>query len=140
MPGVVKILLAKDIPGKNSFQPDGEYVEKLFCDDMVDYAGQSLGLVVAESFQQALAAAKAVKVTYKEAKKPILTIADAIANNSFYQPMPKDFVFGNAEQAIATSKNKDKNDFAMGAQYHYHMEQHNATCERNENNYMLVFF
>ncbi len=134
MPGVVKILFAKDIPGPNSFVPPSVYPEKLFCDDYIDYAGQALGLVVAETFQQALTAASKVKVTYKEIKPPVLTIQDAIKNNSFFPDPPNhDFVVGNAEQAINASPFKISNDFSMGSQYHYHMEHHVATCEPYEN-------
>jgi xanthine dehydrogenase/oxidase len=136
MPGVVKILFAKDIPGPNSFVPPNIYPEKLFCDDFIDYAGQAIGLVVAETFQEALAAVKKVKVTYKEIKPPILTISDAIKNNSYFPDPPNsDFVYGNAEQAISSSQNKIQNDFSMGTQYHYHMEHHVATCEPYENYY-----
>jgi xanthine dehydrogenase molybdopterin-binding subunit B len=134
MPGVVKILLAKDIPGQNSCMPKQFYPEKLFCDDNIDYAGQSIGLVVAETFQQAVSAARNVKVAYKEIKPPILTIADGIKNNSFFPP-DNNFVFGNAEQAILASENKIENDFSMGSQYHFHMENHVATCEPYENYY-----
>jgi xanthine dehydrogenase molybdopterin-binding subunit B len=132
MPGVVKILLAKDIPGPNTCMPSQFYPEKLFCDDYVEYAGQSIGLVVAETFQQALSASKNVIITYKEKKTPILTIADAIKNNSFYDSRPREFVFGNAEQAISASQNNIENDFSMGSQYHFHMENHVASCEPYE--------
>jgi len=136
MHGVVKILLAKDIPGPNTCMPSQFYPEKLFCDDYVEYAGQSIGLVVAETFEQALSAAKNVKITYKEKKTPILSIADAIKNNSFYDnPPSRDFVFGNAEQAISASQNKIENDFSMGSQYHFHMENHVASCEPYENSF-----
>ena len=74
MPGVVKIIFAKDIPGNNSFVAPPAFPEKVFADDYIDYAGQSVGLVVAESFQEAAAAARAVKITYKEIKKPILNV------------------------------------------------------------------
>ena len=43
MPGVIKILFASNIPGHNSFMPPPAYQEKVFCDDFVDYAGQSIG-------------------------------------------------------------------------------------------------
>ena len=89
MPGVVKILFAKDIMGKNSFIPTPMEPEKLFADDFIDYAGQAIGLVVAQTFEQARKAAKAVKIEYVEQKKPILTIADAIKASSFFpNPMP----------------------------------------------------
>ena len=94
MPGVVKILFAKDIMGRNSFMPEPFGPEKLFADDHIDYAGQAIGLVVARTFEQARKAAKAVKIEYVEKEKPILTIADAIQASSFYpNPFPVIFEF-----------------------------------------------
>ena len=89
MPGVVRILFAKDIMGKNSFMATPR-IEKLFADDDIDYAGQAVGLVVAQTFEQARKAAKAVEIEYVEKKKPILTIADAIqAGSSYPNPFPQ---------------------------------------------------
>ncbi|MFC2025846.1 molybdopterin-dependent oxidoreductase, partial [Chloroflexota bacterium] len=63
MPGVVTVLTAKDIPGKNLFgllKPD----QPIFCDQVVRMVGDTIALVVAESFEQAEAAVPAVEVTY----------------------------------------------------------------------------
>ena len=44
MPGVVRIIFAKDIPGVNSFVPSTAVSpEVLFCNDFVDYNGQAIG-------------------------------------------------------------------------------------------------
>lgn len=42
------------------------------------YAGQSLGLIVANTRDQAINAAKLVKVSYKNLQKPVLTIKEAL--------------------------------------------------------------
>jgi xanthine dehydrogenase molybdopterin-binding subunit B len=81
MPGVYRIILAGDIPGVNTFTAPPLSDEVLFCNDQVDYAGQPIGLVLADSLEQAKEAAKAVKVTYKEKKTPILNVFDAIKGN-----------------------------------------------------------
>ena len=63
MPGVVAVLTAKDIPGRNLYgllTPD----QPVFCDTLVRMVGDCLALVVAESFAQADAALQAVQVTY----------------------------------------------------------------------------
>jgi xanthine dehydrogenase/oxidase len=135
MPGVVKILFARDIMGKNSFVAPPLQPEKLFADDSVDYAGQAIGLVVAKSFEQAREAAKAVKVTYKEVKKPILTIADAIKANSLYPKPAPDFVYGNAEQAIANADHVVDGDCFLDTQFHFYMEQQNAVAEPTDDGF-----
>ena len=132
MPGVVKILLAKDIPGLNSFTPPPMQPEKLLCDDQVDYAGQAIGVVIAETFEQAVNAAKSVKITYKEAKKPILTIDDAIEQSSFFPNPPGDFLFGDADKAIASADHVVEGDIRLGGQFHFHMEGHVAIASLND--------
>ncbi len=134
MPGVTRIFFAEDIMGKNSFVPTPLQPEKLFADDYIDYAGQAIGLVVAETYEQAREAAKVVKVTYKEKTKPILSIADAIKAGSMYPKQP-DFVYGNAEEAIANAPKVVEGDCFLDTQFHFYMEQQNAVAEPTEDGF-----
>lgn len=61
MPGVVRVLTAKDVPGRNRY---GLLVrdQPIFCDEVVRYVGDALALVVAETQEQARAAVKAIEV------------------------------------------------------------------------------
>lgn len=76
VPGVVKILLAKDIPGVNNIMFTPMLSEPLFAEEEVLYAGQPVGLVVANTHEQAKFAASLVEINYKDVKKPILTIKE----------------------------------------------------------------
>ena len=105
--------------------------EKLFADDHVDYVGQPIGLVVASTVEQASSAVKMINIKYKEIKKPILTIQDAIQANSFF-PSPADFIYGNAEEAIANAPNKINGNLSLGAQFHFHLENHVAIASPTE--------
>ncbi len=78
-------------------------------------------MVVAETFEQAYNASKAVKITYKEMKPQILNIEDAIKQNSFFPNPPSDFVYGNAEQAIANSPHVIEGDLNLGTQFHFYV-------------------
>lgn len=63
-PGVVRVFTAKDVPGLNAHgrtKPD----QPVFCRDVVRYTGDIVALVVAESKDQARAAADLVKVDYE---------------------------------------------------------------------------
>ena len=65
------------------------------------YAGQSLGLIVAETQMQAIQAAKLVQVKYKDCQKPILTIKEALQHperikDQLFGP-PSMFDTGNSE-------------------------------------------
>lgn len=106
MPGVRRVLLAKDIPGENNIMPKPFVTEPLFTDDLVEYAGQPVGLVIADTYQQAKEASKKVQINYSQINKPILTIKQAIEANSFHPSPMKDFVKGDVDEAIKSAKHK----------------------------------
>lgn len=88
MKGVIAFYTAKDVPGKNLCiaAVSQEFMlpedEVLFVEKDVIYAGQPVGVIVAETHNLANEAAKLVEVKYSEAlkKKPIITIEDVIAS------------------------------------------------------------
>lgn len=85
--GVVAFFSAKDVPGKNAFVSGSNKLmminedEILFVEKDVLYAGQPVGVIVAETHNLANEAAKLVKIKYSEPlkRKPVLSIEDAIA-------------------------------------------------------------
>jgi CO/xanthine dehydrogenase Mo-binding subunit/aerobic-type carbon monoxide dehydrogenase small subunit (CoxS/CutS family) len=76
MPGIVKVLTSKDIPGENIY---GLVVldQQVFCDDVVRYVGDTLALVIGETEDQVQAAVEAVKIEI-EPLPVVSTIADAL--------------------------------------------------------------
>ena len=77
-----------------------------------------------------------VKITYNDIKKPILTIKDAIDASSFWpKPEWKDFVVGNAEDAVSKAPFVIEGEFFTAAQYHLYMEQQVAVATKNEEGY-----
>jgi xanthine dehydrogenase/oxidase len=141
MPGVVKVLLAKDIPGKNnvvfpSFLSASPEEEPLFAHSHVSYAGQAIGMVVAETHEQATEAAKHVDVKYANIRKPILTIKEAIEANSFHdQHHGKDFTAGDPSKAIDEAELKLDGEFFMDGQYHFYLESQVSIVNRCEDQY-----
>lgn len=87
MKGVIAFYSAKDVPGKNlciaaaSQQMMLSFDEVLFAEKDVAYAGQPVGVIVAETYNLANEAAKLVEVKYSEAlkRKPVITFEDTIA-------------------------------------------------------------
>ena len=65
---------ANDIPGKNKVQPypGPTYNEELLCSGTIGYAGQPIGVIVAESFSIAQNAADKVVVNYTKTGLPLL--------------------------------------------------------------------
>jgi xanthine dehydrogenase/oxidase len=87
MDGVHDFVTVKDLPGSNIWNPPA-MDEVLFAEDEVFTCGQVIGVVLAETKNQAQAAARAIKVEYEELPY-ILTIDEAIAADSFFKPRPK---------------------------------------------------
>ena len=141
MPGVIKILFAQDIPGINSFVPLTSEIspaltpEKLFCDDFIDYNGQAIGLVVAETYEQATNAAKSVEITYKNIQKPLLSVFDAINAGSYFPKPVKDFIFGDPDSAINNAPYAIENEVLLDTQYPFFMENHIAIVEPTDDGF-----
>jgi len=116
MPGILGVMTAKDIKGSNRltmFTTD----RPLLCEDRVRSIGDPVAIVVAETREQAVAAAEAVVVDY-ELLPALLTYQEAMAegairihsdspNLCYKQPLVK----GNAERALAESTNMVESRF-----------------------------
>ncbi|KAL6990258.1 CDP-4-dehydro-6-deoxyglucose reductase [Sarracenia purpurea var. burkii] len=75
MPGVVKFLSAKDIPGKNTFVEESKVEdEKLFAENEILYAGQVVGVIVAKTQILANKAADKIIVNVEQTGKPALNL------------------------------------------------------------------
>ena len=83
MKGVVAYFDHKDIPGVNNyvFVMMLKDVEELFCSGKVQYAGQPVGFIVADTAELARAAAAKVRITYKNHKQPVVDIKEAMKDN-----------------------------------------------------------
>jgi CO/xanthine dehydrogenase Mo-binding subunit/aerobic-type carbon monoxide dehydrogenase small subunit (CoxS/CutS family) len=74
VPGVVAVLIAKDVPGRNAYgllTPD----QPVLCDEVVRMVGDALALVVAETPQAARTAVDKISVDYEPL--PVLTTPQA---------------------------------------------------------------
>ena len=79
--GVHAVMTAKDIPGVNDIAPVFKD-EPILARDIVEYVGQPIALVVAESYDIAFHAAKKVIVEY-EVLEPVLSLAKALKKENF---------------------------------------------------------
>ena len=83
-PGVRSVVTVDDVPGQVDIGPvfPGDV---LFADDLVQYVGQPLFAVGADTFEQAKMAAKLAKVEYEELPA-VLTIQEALKQAHFVRP------------------------------------------------------
>ena len=117
--GVRVVVTADDIPGPNDIGPVF-HDEPVFATERVDYWGQALFAVAADTVEQARRAARAARIDYAP-EQPILTIAAALAAESFVLP-PHTMRKGDVEAALAAAPRRLTCEIAMGGQDHFYLE------------------
>ncbi|MEO6131273.1 MAG: molybdopterin cofactor-binding domain-containing protein [Saprospiraceae bacterium] len=121
--GVVRILLAKDIPGENQIGgiiPD----EPLLADHHVHFQGMPIALVIAESEEIAHEAAKKIKVVID----PLEIITDpriAFQKNELIIP-PKKFKLGDTDMAFSDCSHIFSGRADVNGQEHLYIETQGA--------------
>ncbi|MEX1036953.1 MAG: xanthine dehydrogenase molybdopterin binding subunit [Sneathiella sp.] len=134
-PGVVTVLTADDVPGVNDAAPiAGD--DPVFAEEIVEYAGQSLFAVAAESIEQARAAAMLAVIEYEELPA-LVTVEQAMAAGSFVLPS-REIRRGDATAAIKSAKHRLTRRFEIGGQDHFYLEGHVALALPGEDGDMLV--
>uniref|UniRef100_K1Q8Q7 Xanthine dehydrogenase n=1 Tax=Magallana gigas TaxID=29159 RepID=K1Q8Q7_MAGGI len=135
MPGVLKFIAAKDIPGVNNVAPAPAPAEEVLAVDKVEFFSQPIGIIVAENSTAANAAVSKVKVTYTDQQPPILTMEDAIQKKSIFPKVADELKVGDAEGAIAKSAVKVSGRIQCGNQYHMAMETQITICNPTEDGF-----
>uniref|UniRef100_A0A4W4HD86 xanthine dehydrogenase n=1 Tax=Electrophorus electricus TaxID=8005 RepID=A0A4W4HD86_ELEEL len=138
VPGVVTFVCAKDIPGSNKTGPV-VYDETVLADEKVTCVGHIVGAIVADTPAHAQRAAKAVRISYQELQAVIITIQDAIANESFYQPT-RTIERGDLTQGFQESDNILQGEIHIGGQEHFYLETNcTLAVPRGEDGEMELF-
>jgi xanthine dehydrogenase large subunit len=118
-PGVVAVLTAADVPGKNDVSPVmGD--DPMFATDAVAFRGQVVFAVVARTRDLARRAARLGKVEIA-VEKPLVSVDDALAADAH---ILSDYAFnkGDCAAALAASPRRVAGTFRMGGQEHFYLE------------------
>ena len=134
-PGVVAVMTAKDVPGVNDVGPAFPG-DPIFADGLVEYHGQSLFGVAATSMALAREAASKAVIEY-EILRPILTIDEALAAQSFVLPT-QIMQRGDAGSALANAPLRLSGRIDVGGQEHFYLEGQVAMAVPGEDGDMLV--
>ncbi|XP_006901194.1 PREDICTED: xanthine dehydrogenase/oxidase [Elephantulus edwardii] len=118
VPGFVCFLSADDVPGSNVTGLLND--ETVFATDKVTCIGHIIGAVVTDTPEHAQRAAQGVKITYEELPA-IITIEDAIKNNSFYGSELK-IEKGDLKKGFAEADNVVSGELYIGGQEHFYLE------------------
>ena len=119
MPGVLGVVLARDIPGDPvlaTFVHD----EPVFARDTVEHIGQVVGLVVADTVMEARRAARKVQLKI-DALPPVLSPREAHAKKRYVLP-PVTVRRGEPEAALARSRHTLEGQLEVGGQEHFYLE------------------
>jgi len=117
--GVVRVLLAADIPGKNEAAPIFAD-EPILADGKVEHVGQIIGVVVADTLAHAIQAAHKVALDIDEAA-PVLDEVQAFEADSKTLP-DQHLVKGDAVAAIEAAEHRLTGSVKMGGQDHFYLE------------------
>ncbi|WP_198116448.1 xanthine dehydrogenase molybdopterin binding subunit [Massilia rhizosphaerae] len=133
--GVRAVLTAQDIPGTNDCGPI-IHDDPILADGLVQYIGQPIFVVVADSHDLARRAAKKAKVSYEELPA-ILTPQAARAAGSYVLP-PMRLARGDAEAAFERAPHRVKGELYVGGQEQFYLEGQISYAIPQENDGMLV--
>ena len=120
-PGVACVLTAADIPGENDASPV-MHDDPVFAVGEVQYVGQSLFAVAANSIDAARAAAALAKVEYEDLPA-LISVDDALAANSELMTVPPHTMrLGDVDEALAAAPHRIKGTVKVGGQDHFYLE------------------
>lgn len=135
-PGVALVLSAADVPGTNDVSPhSGD--DPMLAENLVQYAGQALFAVAAESVEQARAAAKLAHVTYEPL--PAITTIKQARNAGLHLMQPQQMVLGDSASALEDATNRLQGSIYMGGQDHFYLEGQIAVATPEEDGDVHVF-
>jgi xanthine dehydrogenase large subunit len=135
-PGVAIVLTASEVPGVNDVSPfAGD--DPMFADGLVEYWGQSLFAVAADTISQARTAAALAVVEYED-RPAYLDIDQAMEAKSLLEP-PYVMQRGDAKAAIASAPQRLAGRIRIGGQEHFYLEGQAAFAVPGEDDDVTVY-
>jgi len=134
-PGVVAVFTAADLPGANNV---GTILhdDPILAADVVQYVGQPMFLVIAETVDQARRAARLARVEVEELPA-VLSIEQALERQSFVIPSVT-LERGEWRAALDAAPHRVKGRFHVGGQEQFYLEGQVAYAIPREDGQMLV--
>ncbi len=130
-PGVVLVLTADDMPASNDISPTGRNDEPVLAEKTIEFHGQPIFAVVAETREAARRACRMARIDYEE-HDFVVDIADLDRRNGRHVTPPLTLKRGDATAAIATAPRRLSGTMAVGGQDHFYLEGHIALAVPGE--------
>ncbi len=134
--GVVAVLTAQDIPGLNDCGPI-IHDDPILADGLVQYVGQPVFIVVADSHDNARRAARLARIDYEDLPA-ILSPQEARAAQSYVLP-PMRLARGDAHSAFTSAPHRVKGELLVGGQEQFYLEGQIAYAIPGEDHGMHVY-
>jgi len=137
-PGVVFVMTADDIPGFNDVASTGQHDEPLLATTEVQFHGQPIFAVIAETRDQARRAVKLAHIEYRDL--PHWTDIDgARENGAPFVVEPMTLRRGEPETEIGKAPLRIKGHMVIGGQEHFYLESHVAMAIPGEDDEVIVW-
>ncbi|APH73846.1 xanthine dehydrogenase molybdopterin binding subunit [Aquibium oceanicum] len=137
-PGVVEVLTAADMPASNDISPTHRHDEPVLAEDKVEFYGQAIFAVIAETREQARRACRLAKIDYDE--EPFVTdVWDIDRKNGKLVTPPLTLKRGDAAAAIEAAPRRLKGTMRIGGQDHFYLEGHIAMAVPGEDMDVTVY-
>ncbi len=136
--GVIGILTVDDIPGHNDVSPAGKHDDPVFAIGKVEFHGQPIFAVIAETRQIARQAASKVKIEYRDLDH----VTDVLEAEKANYPLvidPLKLERGDIIAGLAAAKNRLSGEMRIGGQDHFYLEGHIAFAIPGEDDEVTVF-
>jgi xanthine dehydrogenase large subunit len=134
-PGIVAVLTAADIPGRNDVSPVGMGDDPVFADGRVEFYGQALFAAIAESRDQARRAVRLAKIEIA-LEVPVVTVDDALEADVRVLP-DSTFAKGDCAAALAAAPRTIEGRLYIGGQEHFYLEGQIALAIPGEDDVMI---
>ncbi|MEM6159375.1 xanthine dehydrogenase molybdopterin binding subunit [Erwinia sp. P6884] len=136
IPGVISVISWQNVPGELDIGPL-EPGDPLLAKDRVEYAGQIVLVVAAETPAAARLGAEAAIIEYQPLT-PVLDVREALEKQHFVQA-PHVHQRGDAGAALEKAQHRLQGEFHIGGQEHFYLETQVAMVIPGEDRALLVY-
>ncbi|NQD92121.1 xanthine dehydrogenase molybdopterin binding subunit, partial [Pseudomonas sp. CrR25] len=136
IPGVAIAITSKDVPGQLDIGPVVAG-DPLLADGKVEYVGQVVLAVGADSLETARKAAMAAIIEYEDLE-PVLDVEEALRKKHFVLDSHQHRI-GDSTAALATAPHRLQGNLHIGGQEHFYLETQISSVMPTEDGGMLVY-
>ena len=135
-PGIVAVVTARDVPGKNDVSPVDFDVDPCFAVEKIEFHSQVVFAIVGRTREEARRAALLAKIEYEKAT-PVVTVEDGLAKGLMVMP---DYAFrqGDVAAGLARAPHRLQGALRIGGQEHFYLEGQIALAIPGEEGDMVV--